>query len=315
MNGSGTTMLLDSLGRHSELYAYPHETRLIPHLLRQEKQFGELTNDSNFEKLWFSVLAIPAFQRRTLTLPENWRDAQRTTAGVLDHVFSTIARSQNKSRWCEKTPMHVQHMPLLAEAFPDARFIHMIRDGRDCAASFHRRWSRTPVLTIQRWKNAVRKGRRDGEALGPRYMELHYEALTDNPREQLQHVCSFLGIEFEEVILESSQPYLKGGWHNMEIGTIKRNSRSWREYFSTAQIAELESISGKELSACGYYCDDDDGDRNLPARKRKLLMLRDQVRQFLQEVYMKATGKLERPWRQILAKPLAALKQQGSSEG
>lgn len=311
MNGSGTTMLLDSLGRHSELYAYPHETRLIPHLL-QQYQTVDLADDSNFRKLWDSVIDIPAFKRREIALPDNWENAPRSVAGVINHLMSLLAANDAKNVWCEKSPMHVQHIPLLAQTFPNARFIHMIRDGRDCAASFHRRWSRTPILTVQRWKQAVRKGHADGTQLGERYLELHYESLTKTPRDELQRVCTFLGIDFEDEILASSQPYLHGSWHNPETGTITQNTRNWRDYFNPQDITALEAVCGKVLYERGYDCDNKQGDRNLSTKQRKLLMLRDQARQFAHEVKLKASGKLERPWRQILAKPLAALKQNSS---
>ena len=51
MNGSGTTMLLDSLGRHPALYAFPKETRLIPYLMSRVSTYGDLTVDANFQRL------------------------------------------------------------------------------------------------------------------------------------------------------------------------------------------------------------------------------------------------------------------------
>ena len=160
MNGSGTTMLLDSLGNHPDLYAYPRETRLIPNLIHNVDRYGDLNNDENFLRLWHAVLGIPAFRGKKYKspkppLPANWRDFPRNLAAVLDAVFRYFALTHGKIRWCEKTPQHVQHLQNLHAVFPGAKFIHIIRDGRDCAASFHRRWRRQPELTIYRWKKVI----------------------------------------------------------------------------------------------------------------------------------------------------------------
>ena len=170
MNGSGTTMLLDSLGRHPELYAFPRETRLIPYLYANRNKYGNLRNDDNFRRLWHEVMRIPAFLHANgmeeMPLPKDWRAHARSLAGVLDGVFQYFSKQEGKHRWCEKTPQHVQHIAVLAKIFPGASFVHMVRDGRDCAASFNRRWRRTPELTIYRWKRVVLEGRRQGAELG-----------------------------------------------------------------------------------------------------------------------------------------------------
>src|SRR5690606_15031419 len=90
-------------------------------------------------------------------------------------------------------------------AFPNAKFIHVIRDGRDCAASFHRRWQSNPRRTVTRWKHSVRQGREQGASLGDRYLEVRYEDVTRDPDIALRGICSFLGIEFDDSILAAGR--------------------------------------------------------------------------------------------------------------
>ena len=119
MNGSGTTMLLDCLGRHPALYAFPKETRLIPHLISRLGLFGDLSNDANFERLWGEVRNLGVFRLENgdqpVPLPADWRDYSRSLAAVLDGVFRYFAAREGKRRWCEKTPQHAQHLLVLAE--------------------------------------------------------------------------------------------------------------------------------------------------------------------------------------------------------
>ena len=59
-----------------------------------------------------------------------------TTGEAIAAVFETYAAEHGKERWGDKTPLYMQYLPLLERLFPDARFVHLVRDGRDAALSF-----------------------------------------------------------------------------------------------------------------------------------------------------------------------------------
>lgn len=312
MNGSGTTMLLDCLGRHPQLYAFPEETRLIPFMVARQGTYGELAADANWRRLWDDVRALPAFREinggRPVPLPDDWHEAPRSLARVLDAVFRYFAAAEGKRRWCEKTPQHVQHQLALAAVFPRAKFVHVIRDGRDCAASFHRRWYRQPELTIYRWKKVVAMGRAQGRALGPsRYLEVRYEDLTAQPETALRAICEFLGLSFDRAVLESEQPYLEPE-PGEDAGGLRPNSGKWRRYFAPRTHERLERIAGKVLANCGYETSCPTGDADLRRWQRGYWAANEASRAYLREIWRKLNGKLERPWRVILVKPLTALR-------
>jgi hypothetical protein len=321
MNGSGTTMLLDNLGRHPGLYAFPRESRLIPYLIASHHRFGDLHQDDNFRLLWEEVLSLNVFSyvnnHVKVPLPENWKEYPRDLAGVLDGVFRYFAAREGKQRWCEKTPQHVQHMDKLAELVPLARFIHVIRDGRDSAASFNRRWYRTPYLTLFRWKKVVAAGHAQGEKLGPdRYMELRYEDLTTDPEAWFRKICSFLAISYDEAVLVSAQPYLKGTAQrkeDAELGRLKPNSGNWKRYFSARQQRRLDRIAGRTLALFGYETACPSSDYDPPGWKRRLWTMKDYLVQYAREIGLKLTGKIERPWRVILSRPFTAYRQRGEN--
>jgi hypothetical protein len=210
----------------------------------------------------------------------------------------------------------VQHIASLGALYPEAKFNHVIRAGRDSAASFQRRWKRTPDLTIYRWKKVIREGRRQASTLAEgRYLEVHYEQLTTDTEHWLRAICGFLDEPFDTAILESSQPYLAGrdddedGDDEPKSKTLVPNSGKWREQFSSAEIQSLESIAGSALQECGYETAQADGDRDLTRGERRMLSLRDNAVQFGREVQMKLRGQIERPWRVILSRPLVSLRQ------
>lgn len=316
MNGSGTTMLLDCLGRHPTLFAFPKEVRLIPWILNQANRFSDLASAQDREAFAQWILDLPVFQASLGDGPQPalaLDDCPASAAAVLDRVFAGFAAAQGKGRWAEKSPQNAQHVARLAQAFPAARFVHVIRDGRDAAASFQRRWLRDPRLTIFRWKKVVQLARRDGRTLpNDRYLEVTYETLTEAPEETLQEICAFLGLPFDPVVLESSRPYLE---QTADAGNgISKNSGKWRTHFKPSTLSTLEAIAGQSLAEFGYPPETgDSGDHDLPGMMLKRLRLQDAVRQFLREVKLKLTGRIARPWSVILSKPLAALRQRGEN--
>jgi hypothetical protein len=269
MNGSGTSMMLDSLGRHPGLYAVPDETLMMPYIISRAHRFGDFAEDKRFLSFWqFALEQMPVLHRvsggRVPDIPASWSLQPRTIAGVFDGIFSDFAAREGKRRWCEKTPDHVQHLELLSEIFEKARFVHMIRDGREVACSLARRHLKHPELVIYRWKKAVQTGRSDGAALGDRYLEVIYEELTRDPEGQMRRLCDFLRLEFDERVLQSQMPQslARKQLADGALGRISPNPLKWRGHFDGETLRELESIGGRMLEGLGYDVENLAGDRD-----------------------------------------------------
>jgi hypothetical protein len=280
MNGSGTTMLLDCLDSHPLLYGFRRETKVIPYFVETLQDYGDLDDDGNFCRLWEDVRNIPDFhhvnQGLAPPLPEDWRDYPRDLAAVLDGIFLYFAGREGKSRWCEKTPMHALHIALLGEIFPSAKFIHIIRDGRACAASFHRRWGRSPELTIYRWKHVVSEAQKQARDVPGRYLDLTYEDMTREPEPWMRKVCSFLDVPFDERVLTTSRERpVTIGAQNKNIVVVEDR---WRSHFSSQQIESLEKIAGSTLDRLGYQTTNPDGDKDPNMLLRRCWLYSDFVK-------------------------------------
>lgn len=253
MNGSGTTMLAESLGNHPDLYVFPWESRILPYYMSRISSFGDLTELSARRKLADSLGRSWAFwfanNRQEVILNDNELN-QSGFSGVVDDIFKYFAASQGKLRWGEKSPMYLQHIDILAAHFPNAQFIHIYRDGRDVAQSFHRRYKKEPRWTIYRWKKILKMGRIQGQKLdATRYMEVRYETLTMDPKSQLRRICDFLGLQYHQSLCKASFRHIAS---DKKIETIVPNSDKWLSYFSNKQLHELESIAGDFLAELGY---------------------------------------------------------------
>lgn len=313
MNGSGTTMLLDHLSNHSWIYGFQVETKSLPFFINHQADYGDLGIEANLRRLWRDMKVSVA--EGANSVPENLAPPGsdvRSAAGCFDHIMRNLATAQGKRIWCEKTPMYVHHIPLLARAFPDARFIHIIRDGRDCAASFHRRWRFNPVRTVARWKKAVRAGTQAGQALGARYLEVRYEGVTEAPDTAFREVLEFLDLPFEDTVLRSARA--RPDREASRETEVKRNVRRAEDYFSPSVVAKMEAVAGRLLTELGYTCKNAAGDRDPPRWLMRWWQYADDARRF--SAVITRRGRILRPskWRYIISRTRNALKQRATSK-
>jgi hypothetical protein len=173
--------------------------------------------------------------------------------------------------------MYVLHIEKLGTLFSDVHFVHVVRDGRDCAVSYHRRWRYRAIRTIYRRRKVVAEGRRQGAALGDRCLEIVYETVTRESNRTLERVYEFLSVGFEEAVLAARRVRSKVTGSSRSI--IIRNSGNYREYFSAQQIRGLEGIAGKMLTTLGYVVENqaEEEPSNLGI---KLLTVHDSLRPF-----------------------------------
>lgn len=311
MNGSGTTMLLDHLANHSRIYGFPIETKSLPYYITHEREYGDLDADDNFLKFWRDLTT--SIWPRTGVLPQNLPvppPPGRTAAASFDHIMRHLATAEGKQSWCEKSPMHVHRMPLLADAFPRAKFIHIIRDGRDCAASFHRRWRYHPVRTIARWKEAVSAGRRHGQLLGLRYHEVRYEVVTGSPEPAFREMLAFLNLPYEDHVLTSTRA--RHDPAAPQARKVMRSARRAQDYFGKNVVAQMEAVAGRLLTELGYACKDKHGNQDPSGWRLRWWRFTDDMRRLTSVVL--GRGRIFRPskWRQIASRTRNALKQRAT---
>ena len=123
-------------------------------------------------------------------------------AGAMRVLAASQALAQGKRRWGTKSPKALLHLAELAIVYPDAQFIHVIRDGRDSTSSQARVFGRSAVQGALMWRTGMRTGRRAGSRLGPdRYLEVRLEELLSSPEEQIRRMCVFLGEDFDQSLL------------------------------------------------------------------------------------------------------------------
>lgn len=259
---SGTTLLRLMLDAHPSL-SIPPESHFIPQLWGARRRYitgGRFEADRMVRDLVgtarFREWDLPpdAVRERVRALPHP------TFAGVVDAVFAAYAEQQGKRRWGDKTPGYSLEMPLLARLFPHARFVHLIRDGRDVALSFFGVIGpKTMAEAAEVWRHRIEIAQRDGAALGSeRYTEVRYEDLVADPEAALAPVCAFLGLEQHPGMLRYSERIdrtIPGSERRIHQNLAKpptKGLRDWRRDMAPADVETFEAIAGRELARLGY---------------------------------------------------------------
>ena len=268
MNGSGTTMLADCLNHHPLIYFHSIESKIIPFYYYNIGKFGDLNNKRNFGRLLREFSNNSAFwicnNRRTVEIPYEFNELEhRDLSQVIDLTFSYFSAQKNKVIWGDHSPKYAFSIPVILDLFPEAKIIHIVRDGRDCAQSFRRRYNYNIYRTIYNWKRIVQKARKDGFVAGPeRYFEIKYEDLTEFPEKHMNKICSFLEVPFDNQVLLSNMPMYVDKKRN--ASRIVKNAGKWRKSFSVKEIKKVEDIAGLTLKDFGYDIIYNAGNYNLP---------------------------------------------------
>lgn len=248
------------LDRSSTL-AVPDESYVIPQLAARHRGavdaegFGDdLRRLPRLRELGIDPGAVVARLRPAMSPGE-----------AISAVFEAYAEARGKTRWGDKTPLYMQHLPLVERLFPGALFVHLIRDGRDAALSYLSvpaglmtvSWGhpRDAAGFACQWASEVSAAERLATRVGAsRFLELRYEDLVREPQPALERVCAFAGLAFEAAMLGYvGQVDLSGKPHQTRLNQPPTPGvRDWRAQMSTEDAASFDAVAGDVLRRHGY---------------------------------------------------------------
>jgi hypothetical protein len=203
-------------------------------------------------------LDVEPLARRALAAAEN-------PAAFLPRLMEEITRTQGMERWLEATPPHVLYMDEITRAVPDALFVHVIRDGRDCALSSDgQHWiatlpwdraHRTGVAALY-WEWMVRSGRRWGRAHPDRYIEVRFEDLVGRPGDTLAAIGRFIDhdLDYDRVLANPVHSLKKPNTSFREEhakGAFNPVGR-WKDARASEDVRLCEQLVGPYLEELGY---------------------------------------------------------------
>lgn len=195
---------------------------------------------------------------------------------LIDHIYTYYAQSIGKEvqRWGDKNNFYLNHIDEIKEVFPDAYFIHIIRDGRNVACSY-KKLNKKQIVSedapnlpdriegiANEWKSNIQKIRRSFEKFNyENALEIRLEDLTANPEEMVRNIVDFIGEDFESSMLEYyktsgnskviPKDYLQ--WKKKNTLPIQEESiDKYKRELTEEQISKFYAIAGEHLRECGY---------------------------------------------------------------
>lgn len=267
---SGTTLLRRIVSAHPQIVITP-EAHWIPLWFEQRRGLtpdGLVTPELVSELLAHNKFALFGLGRETL-ISLAGRGQPISYASFVTGIFDLYGEARGKKAVGNKTPDSARRIGTLHTLWPEARFVHLIRDGRDVALSLmnwqsvHTKkpgtfptWKDDPVSTAALWWELnVRRGREAGEALGPGlYRELRYESLVAHPAQECAALCEFLGLAYDEAMLNYHEAFRAAAGQEVvrDRQPITSGLRNWRAQMPDNDVERFEAAVGILLDELGY---------------------------------------------------------------
>jgi hypothetical protein len=249
------------LSAHPEV-SIASETHFMRRFWVNRAAYGDLESDTAFHRLISDIIAMPEFDDMGLssaTFKAEAVNGPRDYRALFALLLSMFGARTGAQVYGEKTPNHLLHVGTLREFFPNARFIHMVRDPRAVVLS----WTRVPWSTGSidgnadvwcKYVRAAERYRRDD----PGFHTVRYEDLVAAPTPTLRAVGDFLGLESIADMLgfnERSEGlnFDREPWKKGVLDAVgAERGETWKSELSPDSIRRVESIAWRGMRRYGY---------------------------------------------------------------
>ncbi len=256
---SGTTLLGAMLGGHPGAITVPDTTFLVEMLPDEDGPHvdpGEVID---------RIAAHPRFRRFGFPLgsdrPQKVAEGNGFRIAIEWYVnqFAKARGREGATLWIEHYPAHARNVPSLMKTFPDAKFIHMVRDGRAVAASLMNvEWGPKDIISVARfWIQMIGFGHGARQAVPTEnFADVRYEDLITSPEKVMRDLAKFLNIDFVPAMLESKSYWVPAYARVQQclVGSPLDEHRieAWKQTLSAREIEIFEHETGDLLTCFGY---------------------------------------------------------------
>jgi hypothetical protein len=264
---SGTTLLMALLGHHPRI-AVPEVTWYYPRFSAYLHTYGDLNAAENFRTL----VAEMAFGLKTpfFGLPWNPRTivdelvaaaAKRDFPSAFAAIIGAYATAQAKPRWGEKTPHNLYYVRQILADFPNARILHLVRDGRDVAVEqLQSAFGPTNLhAAAVVWKRTAQEAARlRAELPATVWLDVRYERLAQDPAGEMRKVLDFLGEAWDAQVLDfhhgviARRRALTRDHRQLGDQVNTRYIGLYQQHLSLHEQGVFVGVAGDELRASGY---------------------------------------------------------------
>lgn len=296
---SGSNLLRAILNGHPGIYI-PHPPHIMKDLGPVEGLYGDLGEDRNFRRLIDDAARLVELHFFPWEITPSRQEAfERAAARNLYCVkagfYDQYRRHRGAARWGCKSTFMVHYAETALKHSPGAKFIHLVRDGRDVAVSakdsvfnhFH------PYYVARLWSLQQKLAAELTSLLGAdAALTVRYEDLTTEPERTVKTVCDFLGEDYSDRLLRYFETVetkrlaaASDSWRNCARPVLGDNTGRYKKRLSAGAIRIFEAEAFGELERFGYRPDNTRealaGLRPASAARRARYFISEKLRQAL----------------------------------
>ncbi len=263
MPRSGTTLMRALLNQHPRVSLALTESHFIPYFI---KSFGDpppLNTPGKVElfiKRFHQTVFYQNLSKQGYTF--NAEDlSQHASLNSWASIFECILRhfspkpDQTDVIWGDKTPGYLKHISLLKQLYPEARFLHIIRDPRDYCLSARQSWGKSIYRAAHRWQATLSKARQVGRTMGDAYLEVTYESLLGDTENVMGRIAEFLECDYHERMAQIGLSPEDTGSTTGQYGIVKDNK--YNQHLSQKEIKRIEEIVCNSIAELDYKTEND----------------------------------------------------------
>ena len=282
---SGTKLLRNLLDNHPQVGILGAETNFIPLFVDRFGKTPDFSDEATLKEVHDALTRLAFYQSRQAVdgAAMSYEQLKAQLEGVetiawrhvIKAVFKFYSNMPSASIWGDKSPDYTTHIPLLKELFPQARFIHIIRDPRDRSLSTRKTWGKSVLRSAHGWYQVMNRIERANVRHDRSYLEVFYEQLIGEPEKVMRGVCVFLGVSFHEGLLDVDQPAETVGKTKRLTEFVADNKAKYLDELSPYEIRRMSEITYPYLKTFGYPLEGAEAHRELSPLFLRVLQLTD----------------------------------------
>lgn len=208
---SGNTLLRSMLVAGGEV-AIPPESYVWPRIIRIFQTYNFLP----WEKLCSLIIAEFEAYKEFYTWEVNLyiahknarilKGKEQTLSNIINEVYKAyqLEKTGKIKRWGDKTPINTLYIDKILKVYPNAKFIHIVREPKDVVCSYINAKLYNDIDEATNfWNLAVKKALfLKNKVSSNQFIQVRYEDLVVSPEIQLNNVCDFLDLEYTRAMLD-----------------------------------------------------------------------------------------------------------------
>ena len=262
---SGNTLIRAVLNNNSKI-SIPPESFVLSSIIKKHYIYSFLNWDE------YSSLILGEFQKIPKEFPWNLdynqikmdllnlKKEERSLAKIIDFIYTSHSNKTfpDFQVWGDKTPLNTLNLFWINKLFPNAKYINLIRDGRDVVNSYLKYGRYNNINeACRRWILSI-KNVEKFKKINSNILNIKYEDFVTNPERKSIEICNFLGISYEDKMLEYHKNLNLMGdtllsHHRNLKNPINQNSiGKWKNELSFREQAVVENLLYHYLKKYNY---------------------------------------------------------------